>query len=427
MRFEKEPGPPIAFLWRVLAEFDRLAQRSLWPNFDPLSIPLALYDGRQTLLVRHSHPPQGFRELEGKPKVYVYDGRHPEVRANTSVGLGGVLTATLLVDAKHSAQELAAILIHEAFHVFQGEHHPDWCANEAELLVYPVGDIELLRLRWLETQALRRALQEQRATKAAAWAAAALKARRKRFQRMPESSVTYEQATELNEGLAQYVESLTLERRASPLSDEEFAAEEIRRRCYATGHALAQLLDRSDPEWKLKLESGRVRSLDELVASALGHIRPAQFSKRDREGALSWAQCEVGRLEVRREALRREFFEQPGWRIVIEIKAEEPLWPQGFDPMNVRRLGEREVLHTRWLKLGNALGTLEVLDHTCLTEAAGEHPLFQGICKVTLTGLPEEPQARCTERGAEIRIEGLEAIFRNAHVERTSSSLVLVV
>ena len=42
-------------------EMERLAaSRSFWPGYDPLAIPLAVYDGERTFLFRHPSPPEGF-------------------------------------------------------------------------------------------------------------------------------------------------------------------------------------------------------------------------------------------------------------------------------------------------------------------------------------------------------------------------------
>jgi len=42
-------------------EIERLSvQHELWPNFNPLSIPLAFYDGDHTYLFRYPGIPEGF-------------------------------------------------------------------------------------------------------------------------------------------------------------------------------------------------------------------------------------------------------------------------------------------------------------------------------------------------------------------------------
>jgi hypothetical protein len=59
--------------------------------------------------------------------------------------------------------------------------------------------------------------------------------------------------------------------------------------------------------------------------------------------------------------------------------------------MNVQHLGGGEVLHTRMLKLRGQGIELEVWEAQALTEGAGSHPLFDGIARVTFTGVPSSP------------------------------------
>src|SRR3990172_4061130 len=144
----------------IIAEFDRIASDSLWPSFDPRSIPVAIYDGEKTYLFRHPSPPKEFSKIEDHKDAWVFKGQHPTLRANTDVDLNGTRTATIILDqsTKSSLRARAAVVIHETFHVFQRLRHPTWVGNEAELFVYPVANASLLQLRRLESEALRRAL-----------------------------------------------------------------------------------------------------------------------------------------------------------------------------------------------------------------------------------------------------------------------------
>ena len=72
--------------------------RVLWPRFDPLSIPLAVFTGERTYLFRHPSPPEDFAPLPDTPAIFVFQGRHPAVTSNTNAEIGGVPTATLLID-----------------------------------------------------------------------------------------------------------------------------------------------------------------------------------------------------------------------------------------------------------------------------------------------------------------------------------------
>ena len=85
--------------------------------------------------------------------------------------------------------------------------------------------------------------------------------------------------------------------------------------------------------------------------------------------------------------------------------------------MNVLRLGEGEVLHRRWVKLGNVDAEIEVLDREALTGAVGPHPLLQGVRQLTVTGLAAKPEV--TERGgwARLTAPGFTAKLKRATIE----------
>jgi hypothetical protein len=224
----------------------------LWPGFDPLAVPLAVFDGKRTWLFRHSQPPAEFTLATEAAGVYVQLGRNAAVTANTSADIGGVSTATLLLGplpSPFSVNDMAAVAIHEAFHVYQRAQHPSWIGNEADLFTYPTDRPKLLALRRLETAALRLALSAEAADEAACWARKALALRETRYSGMDAAFAAYERGTELNEGLASYVEMRAAGRRGVELPAAEFAPAEVRKRAYATGLALALLLDRFTPGW----------------------------------------------------------------------------------------------------------------------------------------------------------------------------------
>ena len=123
--------------------------------------------------------------------------------------------------------------------------------------------------------------------------------------------------------------------------------------------------------------------------------------------------------------MRREFEAQGGWKIIITADAGAPLWPQGFDPLNVLRLGAREVLHTRYLKLGNDAGAIESFHKHMLTSGAGAHPLFNGVSRLTLAGLAAEPVVREGEGKLALEAEGIKAEFRGARLERAGHTLTI--
>jgi hypothetical protein len=418
-------------VYAVVAEVDRIASRTiLWPDFDPRRVPVAIYDGRTTLLFRHPHPPKEFISLSSRRGVWAFPGRHETVTANAPAELGGVLTATVMLPpaSKLSLKERAALVVHEMFHVHQRERHPKWAGNELELFTYPFEDAELLALRRIETESLRRAERAADSKDAACHARLALATRHQRFARLSTGAAGYERALELNEGLARYVEALAAGVRRSDLTAKEYPAENLRTRGYATGHALALLLERFAHGWTTRLEAGDTRSLDELLAAALAAVParsacalPGSFAA----SARSRAKVETETLSARRETSRRAFASQAGWKIVVNADAAAPLWPQNFDPLNVQRLGATDVLHTRHLKLGNDTGAIESFHPHMLTVGAGAHPLFNGVRRLTLAGLAAEPSVREAEDKLTLEAAGIRAEFRGARLERAGQTLTI--
>ena len=61
------------------------------PGFDPLAVPLAVYDGSTSWLFRHPKPPAGFtRRANLIPLAWTFTGRFPAVTATSSADIGGV-------------------------------------------------------------------------------------------------------------------------------------------------------------------------------------------------------------------------------------------------------------------------------------------------------------------------------------------------
>lgn len=414
----------------VMQEADRLAARDLWPGFDAREIPVAIYNGDRTFLFRHPAPPEGFQQLPGHQGVWTYTGRHPSVTSNRSIELGGALTATVMPSASGaSLRARAALVIHEAFHVFQRRRHPAWSANEVELFAYPVSDAPLLALRRQESEALRRALASGEMPETVCWTRTAMALRAERFSRLPSGAVAYERKSELNEGLPTYTEYRALgEVRVDVLPAEEFAPEAVRQRAYQTGAAIALLLDRVSADWRATLAHNDSTSLDSLLATALpvqsAAVRDCVFAPEETARFQSTAAGDVEVLRARRSEQRSEFLRRPGWRIVITAGAT-PLFSQGFDPLNVHLVAPDVVLHSRFLKLANDHGSIEILGRGSLTQAAGAHPLFNGVREVTVTGLGDDPTV--VERSGSVLIsgDGFTAELRGAVMERSEQALTV--
>ncbi len=404
------------------------AGQEFWPGYDPLAVPLAVFDGTNTFLFRHPAPPEGFVEREG---VRVFDGRHEAVVANSSVWIGDVATATIMLESLPAEQDLgerAALVVHEGFHVFQGTTGRRWGANEVDLFTYPTDDSRLLVLRRLETEALRRAFLGSGRDTVAGWAIRALELRQERFAGMDPASQAYEQGVETHEGTATYVEYKAAGRTDPRLPPDGFDAEDVRSRAYTTGVAWALLLDAFSPGWQQGLCSDDSLHLDISLAKALAaaHASPrrCRFTASERSAAARLAQTDVELVRERRVERRAQFDSSPGWRVVVEADEASPLWPQGFDPLNVQ-LVDGGILHTRFLKLGNEHGALELMGGTAFTQAAGAHPLFNGIRRVTLTGLETEPEVEIQGERVIVNAPGFKADLTRARLERDGAQITV--
>lgn len=420
--------------FQVIQTFRRVAAQNLWPGFEPATTPVEFFDGTSTYLFNHPSPPDGFHAVAGQLNVYVYPGQHETVRANTGTLVNGVPTATAdLSNQTSSADVLAALLVHETFHVFQAKRYPKWTSNEVDLFTYPVDDPELLAERRLESIALVRALgakesgaKEKDRKDAICWISTALALRSKRFAALPATAAMYERGVELREGLAQYVQFKSISKPPA-LSAEDFPPghADVRQRAYASGQALALLLDRVDSGWKSGLGGDPPVSLDELLA---GHLREmkgiadcdliANFTAEETQSARVRAQRDIAGFTAGLSRRKQEFLSAAGVRLEI-IAGKEPLWPQAFDPWNVVIFSGKEVLHTRWLKLGNGSGSIEVLERSGLTEAAGAHPLFNGVQKLIVTGLAD-PKVSQSDGKVILEARGVKASFVGS-VEREAN------
>lgn len=421
-------APTATTAQEIATELARIARSGeLWPGYRPLATPLAVYDGERTWLFRHPSPPEGFTAVDGsRPEAWAMPGRHPAVTANSSAEIGGRMTGTLLADgerAGHPANALAAVALHEIFHVFQRQHHPDWVANEGDLLRYPFEDAEQLAYRRLETRLLGWALAAEDEATTACRAALALHYRNERFAAIDPAFAAYERANELNEGLASYVQIRARGESGVEMPADGWPATALRDRFYTVGPALAFLLDRLRPGWAGELEADDTRNLDGLLAEAAKAKAGQATCRIDRERTMALfvaAKREVEALQDERRQRRQAFEERPG-RVVVIAAEGAPLWPQRFDPLNVEHVAGG-LLHTRYVRLGNDAGAVQIVDEAgsdleALTEAAGEHPLFNGVARVEVAGLEG---AEVEEEGGEVTIRspGLEFAFSGATVER---------
>lgn len=394
---------------QALKSVGTLQPGALWPGFDPASIPVAIFDGEQTTLARFPALPSGFVSVQGDAGYGVRLGRHPAIMANTVTEIEGTVAAAILLDRTDPLppHALTALIVHEAFHVFQRARLPNWEANEADLFMYPWDNPRLLALERFEATALQRSLLAPDIDAVRGWASRAFQMRSERYAELPDSARIYERETERFEGLASYAEWQLLTKSVRDIFHADaFAAGHIRRRCYATGLAWALLLDRIQPDWKQELGAMSAPYLDELVEPVVAAMRESapDFSDEECVKGMEQADQDVTSEATNRITRRDAFLTMPGWSVELTTSSACPLHLRGFDPMNCERITVDQVLHTRYLSLGNEMGEIEMMDGAALTTASGPHPLFDGVSGVSIRGLSSPPSTEySTDR---VRIVG---------------------
>ena len=122
----------------------------------------------------------------------------------------------------------------------------------------------------------------------------------------------------------------------------------IRRRFYATGSAIALLLDRlADSSWKTRLARDDA-TLHAMLAQAVGYRARMELAQLRRDAAQA-----VAALGARRRAQRDSILAQPGLRLVLDpsrLPGERMGWCF-FDPQNVLQTANDELLHMRVLRV----------------------------------------------------------------------------
>jgi len=309
-----------ADVWNVIARPDN----PIWPGWDASDTPLLLYlPGEQELLINHPHPPAGFQPYDGpahfpRGPILMRNGT-TLVQAdgqNTAMDIGGVRTLVVadplstlrqrvlgILDDPRPTNEKArtldfqalvqdpydqmALVVHEAFHVFQHRAAPNRGANEMMLLYYPVLSVENNVGFGLEASALAAAIDAPDGAFRDAvlrWLAIRLERRRQ----LPAQAIQYEDRTEFTEGLAKYTEyrlfqvleggtpgrglveaqgfhgyrDLSRQRQDLVMSmmrnlrgetnvnNDPYGTAPLRYRLYYSGMAIGLILDRLAPTWK---------------------------------------------------------------------------------------------------------------------------------------------------------------------------------
>lgn len=409
-------------VFTLMAEVKRLEATPLWPGFDPAAIPVAIYDDENTYLFGFPRPPKSFRLLPNRGGALVFNGRHAAVYGNRRTQLEGRWVATFLLGSEslltgkpYSLAEMAGIVLHEKFHVFQALAHPDWRPNDAVLLDYPLDTPASLTLRTMEIKALGRALAAEDEETSAGWARSALNVRRQRLGALTSRHSTYERELARFEGIAEYIEYLSSGRDPfDGVPPVDFAPKGVREAGYFEGRWMAAVLDRLDPGWKDDMEAGRFRFPEERLEEVLRSGPAARsFAPLEMLAFRSTAAAAVRKKEAGRKDLLRKF--ESGLGTCVEFVAGTvPLRLEMLDPSSMEAVDQRRMMHARWIVLKHEDGVIEVLDQPCLTELNDEGRIGRLICP----GITKRNPLRLGRGPVSFQLNGIIAYFKSGWVTK---------
>jgi len=356
---------------------------TLWPGFRPDTIPaLFVLPGKGSFLFnwRGELPPQ-YTAVPGLPGA-AWQESAALGAASTASELAGRNVAQVVVGTPDPAS-LLATLFHEAFHVLQrvtarAERKFGKGENSYYVATYPIFSESNETLFALEGRILAAALETPGLTRKRELAREFVAVRRTRHRRLDGSFSEFDRASELNEGLAEYVLVQTLELQASDPSlppawrtssrhSMEAAGQRLagltgnvtqsfRLRFYSTGPAQARLLDAlSGAGWKSRLLAEN-QYLDEALAEASGLDAAEQRAVAEAVVAFDSAAIRrevtagIARLQQLRTRQVDSLLSQPG--LLLELSAAA--LPRrafdicSFDPQNHLQVTPTMQIQTRW-------------------------------------------------------------------------------
>jgi hypothetical protein len=379
-------GPPPETVTIVTAHkwVERLGAElgdSIWPGFRPDTIPvLYVVRGQGTLVLGwRGTLPKGFLPIGG------LDGSGWESAADigaasTGTELDGRATAQVVVSDSQGIASLIGLTTHEAFHVFERAAKKEgrrFGQGENSFLVttYPVFDPQNEAGMALEGRILAAANQADAKARRRTLARQFLAVREARHRTLGPELAGFEQAAELNEGLAEYtlVRSVQLAARLKDFPDRVGAVRmqqdklsglhtltgnatlSIRLRYYYTGPALGLLLDAIEgPAWKTQLINENL-TLQDVLADAAGYRSQETALRRQAESTFVMGKLRVaadsGVAELRafRRAQVDTVLNAPGVQLVVSVEGRF-LGLCGIDPQNLLQVEPGVLLHTRWLR-----------------------------------------------------------------------------
>ena len=424
---------PVTDIREVMREHVLIAEMPLWPGFNLREIPVAIYDSVNTWLFFSDKSPEGFRPSDDDTGVFVFEGQYPLVRGNSVVRFEETWTATSVLSnharrtgERYTPKDLAGIIAHEQFHVFQRTKHPGWRQNDGVLLFYPEETKEALFLRRIEKEAFKRAVLATDKMGITGWAMTALDYRKKRLDMVPAQFGNYERDLQHTEGLSDYIERIA--RGVDPLNASNMtngiAPAGVRDLGYWEGRWIAMILDRLRPEWKMLLESNDTLFLEEILESALMDMpmRKRTFSESEIIRLRQDSDKDFDEWQIRKAEEIESYKNLPGYRMEI-ISTSAPLNIRIFEPLEIEILPDRAVFHRVIFSAAGQQGAIRIFNHPCITYFDESFRLV----KINIYGLPEAPEVIPEEKKLVLKYGDISLELNYLELKREGTGYMVII
>ncbi|MBL8839927.1 MAG: hypothetical protein JNL90_00175 [Planctomycetes bacterium] len=392
---------PITLLqWQEACRLVDAHEAEIWPGYRLSEIPaLMSHPGKAEVLLRFPRPPPSYVRFTGKnplgadpataEPLFVRRGTTLySVVTDTTANINGVQTLVVTDRGARDSIDDAWNLctqVHEGFHAWASRAMKLPAYNELDLADYPDLEPERAARLELEGEALLAALAAESPDEREEQALRFLGLRERRRAGLAPAILRAEDANEMNEGLATYVEWRALElwrdhgvgaalaagqpgfdaareckeeveqrttqlrhlaRHTMAVNGDSFGTAVVRRRGYFFGGALGRLLDPLAPDWKGRVVQGV--TLTELLHDALGApaadelAAEADAAEDEANFAALVARKETQAAPAAAAVARRvaTVLEGAGTLLRIDLSAltMAPLLPTSYTPFGVLRV-----------------------------------------------------------------------------------------
>lgn len=417
----------------VMEEHRAMLKLNLWPGFRLDSIPVAVYDSINTYLFFSDDSLDSFKPVADSPGIFSYKGQHPLVTGNSIVRISGKWVATSVLagysrrtNEKYSPKDLAGIIVHEQFHIFQRTMHPSWRQNDGVLLFYPPETTESLFLRRIEKELFRKAVTSESISDMAGWSELGLKYRNERLNKLESFYSSYEKQLQRTEGLSDFIEKKA--RDIEPLSSSNItngiAPAGVRDLGYVEGRWISMILDKLDYNWKALLQSTDSLFPEDILSTVVNRVphKMKSFTSDEIRNFKEESEIVFYKWQLNLAEELKNYTNRSGYSLEINSQ-QNPLNIRMFEPLEIENLPDRTVFNRVFFSATSQKGSMRIINHPCITHFDTSFRLV----KTELFGINKEPVIHYENKKFILRINNIDIEFNYSVIEKKDNKYVITV